>query len=550
MSLDTRGAMSGFAQGFGMMDQYYANRDRQQMAERRLGMQEQQFEDNRAYQQELQGRQRNQWDEEDARGKLQNIFVKANTHGYDSLDENDLSIIQDVGQSRPDLLPPEFSQWADTNQNRQQQIGLAQDRLGQHQQSQQQRQGLQGEHEQLGLQQYTQRQGEQRAERLNPDGDNFTLGAMTGESSKKAKAVQGGMEKFFMGGEPTEEEAKALKDSPVDLTYIGTPEMTADMHAIDEQMKLLEQGEEVILQEALDAINNIYDFQVGEGKRITSILPGKEPGTLVFGLDVEDEDGARHAPMTQNRGKVADGDNYVKQVKVEDLIESLAGAKSLHVAFTTNPEAKERLNSWAVAQGMLPEQQRQEQWVTSTDEHGRVTRINAQTGKAESVHGALPAHSAGGGAKQDQFIQERVTSTMDNLQRLTVQEGEFGPLAPEIRQEQETRLLGTMAQEVFGPEGTPEMAQGLLQVARSEGRQPTMQDVQWILEETRRGEEAAMREMQQQSQQPGLQPPESAQSSSGLTWQGVRSGINDVLRPGTPSPTMSRLEEYHGMTPR
>lgn len=545
MALDTRGVMSGFAQGFGMMDNHYANRDRREMANRRMEMAEQQFADNRDWNQEVQGRKRAAWDEEDARGRMQNIFAKASSHGYDSLDETDLQTLTEINETRPDLLPPEFRQHVATNQNRQQQIGLAEERAGQFQQSQQERQGLQQQREQMGLQQFTERQGQQRAERLNPEGDSFTLGAMTGKTSKKAQAVQGGLEKFFMGGEPSEEETQALKDSPVNLTYIGTPEMTADMKAIDEQMRLLEQGEEVVLQEALDAINNIYDFQVGEGKRITSILPGKEPGTLVFGLDVEGEEGTYHAPMTEGRGTQADGDDRVKHVKVDDLLESLAGAKSLHVAFTTNPEAKERLNNWATAQGYYSQPERQERWETVVDEHGRVTRVNAQTGKAESVHGALPSHAAGAAGGDDKYIQERITHTMNNLQRMTLQEGEFGPMAPEIRIEQEARILGNLANEVFGPEGTPEMAQDLLEISRSEGRQPTMQDVQYILQETRRGEQlAAQQNIPQETQ--GLQP-QSPNTSQGLTLENLRSGINDALRPGTPAPSMNRLDEYRGM---
>ena len=551
MSLDTRGIMSGFVQGFGMMDQYHANQHNRRLADRRMEMAEQQFADNRDYEQELRARQRQDWDAADATDRLQNIFAKASSHGYSALDDADLQILTEINTSRPDMLPPEFRQWVQSNQQNQGNIGLVQDRVNQAGQSQQERQGLRQQRDQMGLQQGVERRTPQR---YSMEGNSFTAGSLAGNP----EAVQAGLSRFFEGGEPSEEEAAALLQSPVDLTYIGTPQMTADMQAIDEQMRLLEQGEEVILQEALDAINNIYDFQVGEGKRITSILPGKEPGTLVFGLDIEGEEGADHEPMTEGRRTAADGDGRVKQVRVDDLLENLAGAKSLHVAFTTNPEARERLNNWAVAQGYFskPEQQeQQEQWITTTDEFGRVTRINAQTGRAESVHGHLPNNVLGAGGssqEQDTFLQERITSTINNLQRMTLQEGEFGPMAPEIRMEQESRILGALANEVFGPEGTPEMAQDLLQVARSEGRQPTMQDVQWILEETRRGEQAALEEMERQRQLEAQQQPQQPQQqgAGGVTWQGARQGARDFhgsLQATGPAPSMSRLDEYRGL---
>lgn len=107
--------------------------------------------------------------------------------------------------------------------------------------------------------------------------------------------------------------------------------------------------------EALEAFNTLYATQINKGeggkKRIAAVLPGFEPGTLVFDLQVEPENGKPYrAPMTVGRdSKGLD----VMQVSLGDIAEQLAGYQQM-AQITNTEEFRGRVKQYGQLHGWLP----------------------------------------------------------------------------------------------------------------------------------------------------------------------------------------------------
>lgn len=114
-------------------------------------------------------------------------------------------------------------------------------------------------------------------------------------------------------------------------------------------------------EEALYSINAGFEPLINRGsggkKRIAAGLPGAKPGTMSFDLDVEREDGTRdRQPLTANRGTVDDGDDEVRQVPVENLVNTVQGIRMIRNGFAGAPGGKERAaKMYALLTGKTPE---------------------------------------------------------------------------------------------------------------------------------------------------------------------------------------------------
>lgn len=95
--------------------------------------------------------------------------------------------------------------------------------------------------------------------------------------------------------------------------------------------------------EALESINVLFpEIQTGADdgrkRRVTQVVPGKKPNTLVFGLEVEGDTQTR--PLTV--GRSSDDNDPVKQVSVEDMVKKVASLKQMN-ELKNNPKFRQFL---------------------------------------------------------------------------------------------------------------------------------------------------------------------------------------------------------------
>ncbi|WLD56874.1 hypothetical protein NFC81_09035 [Salinispirillum sp. LH 10-3-1] len=156
----------------------------------------------------------------------------------------------------------------------------------------------------------------------------------------------------------TDEELAMVEElSPIPLSHAIAPERAQDIAVF---LDLLDDSTDTNIHspKVLEAANNIYGHRIGKGKKIVDMMPGNQPGSLVFELEVEGSDGERtRQPMTKQRRTAADGDNEVLQVPVAELMDSLQGLMQLHSAFSESPEIQQRTLNAARTTGMLPQRE-------------------------------------------------------------------------------------------------------------------------------------------------------------------------------------------------
>lgn len=334
MALDTRGFMHGFTQSFGMMDNHYTNQANRELARQRADMEQQKFGLQKEEHEQLSKirgaefeRKQGQWNEEDDKKTIQQFFNDTKALDAETALSNNQERLRQLND--PSRLPPEVQQ---------------------------------------ALQQG------------NPI---LEQGRALQEQIKQRQASA--LESLLTTGEADPE---LLKDAPSGLFIAGTPEMEQALNSVDQQFEMLQQGGSLqATPEFIGAMNLLYDNHLGEGKRITGIYPGKQPGTVVFELEVDDGTGnMRRAPLTVNRGTEAEGDNEIKQVPIEKIIDSLQGAKALHTAVKFDPEARERINRFGVAHGYI---QPQEKWIPAgNNAAGQPLIQNSLTGEVKAVGAA------------------------------------------------------------------------------------------------------------------------------------------------------------------
>lgn len=230
--------------------------------------------------------------------------------------------------------------------------------------------------------------------------------------------AKSGYARLAAGQELSEDQLAAFQRNPwMAPWHVATDEMGA---AIEQAARVADPGDPADLNDpaSIKAVNDMFGPRInrghGKNKRIRAALPGPQPGTLVFELDVEDEGGNRYtAPMTRNRGKAGE-DDEVLATDVGTMVEQVAGYQALRKVLST-PGARERALAYGRALGYLPEPEGR--WETVEGPGGAILQRHTITGELKEIVGREDSDS----------WYSRPTSSMKEAQWL-VQQG----IAPDI----------------------------------------------------------------------------------------------------------------------
>lgn len=418
MALDSRGVMDGFSQGFGLMNSYYDNQHRKEMDLENLEMRK-----------EIQGRQRDEWAHTDkvrsqeADDKtMKSVYAELSSTG--AINPDMLPDIGRVYNADKHKLAPELRQWYESEILKKS-GNEAIDSGG------------------LGL-----REGTAKNRDAKIKADEVKNKVVT---PKKETAF---LERLFGGKELSEEDISVLKNAPTGIQIMGTLEMDQALTEVDKQMEIITAGGNVqVTPEFLGTMNTLYANQIGEGKKIVGIYPGQKEGTVVFELEVEGEEGTYKAPMTSGRGTEADEDNEVKQIPVEDIIDSLQSAKALHMEFKANPQAMNSIKKHGQTLGYIPTV---DSYKTYADENGNTIRRNTDTGKDELVVAGRNQPTGLAGAKADGKTDGKADETLvkewSNHRAMLARgmDPMGGLIAPEAAKEQLSQIDESYALAMFG----------------------------------------------------------------------------------------------------
>lgn len=191
------------------------------------------------------------------------------------------------------------------------------------------------------------------------------------------------------------------EQGPVPLSHAISDEQGAALAVADDLMNP-ETETNLRSPQVIGAMNTIWGPRLGEGKRITAIMPGRQPGTLAFEIEVTGEDGTkRSAPMTRGRATAEEGDDEVMQVPVEAIMGELQDAKALFQAFQQNPEARARVLNHAISQGYIQQPERRDTFDIRELPNGRFGQFNSVTGELVKELSADEAKKAGAGGGLD-----------------------------------------------------------------------------------------------------------------------------------------------------
>lgn len=236
---------------------------------------------------------------------------------------------------------------------------------------------------------------------------------------EKGKLVLG---KVANNLELSDEEIQFLKDNP---TYLAPLNPNMD-EALQTAQRVIDPSDPLDLNddEGLYALNTMFEPLVNRGKggrkRIAAGLPGRTRGTMTFELDVEGEDGNPYrAPMTQNRG-VAGEDDVIREVPVENLVNTAQGYRMIRNAINTNGARENAAKLYAMLTGTKPEQQ--ETWSEPFEMNGGQYQRSNLTGQIREVQSPGDVRKgSGSGAEltpQQEIYAKRLQSEVDHLWRM------------------------------------------------------------------------------------------------------------------------------------
>lgn len=145
--------------------------------------------------------------------------------------------------------------------------------------------------------------------------------------------------------------------------------------------------------EAIESINVLFpEIQTGADdgrkRRVTRVIPGKKPNTLVFGLEVEGDKEMR--PLTVRRS--SDDRDPVKQVSVEDMVKKVASLKQLN-ELKNNPKFRQFLIQRA---GIGEQGQPTYSDITTDEQTGLIGQYEQGTNKFNPLGSASGAAIKGG----------------------------------------------------------------------------------------------------------------------------------------------------------
>ncbi|MAY42266.1 hypothetical protein [Neptuniibacter sp. UBA847] len=125
--------------------------------------------------------------------------------------------------------------------------------------------------------------------------------------------------------------------------------------------------------ESLEAMNVVFNHDINSDRqgvpltgrrKLVSMYPGREPGTVVGAVEMED---GRKVPMTAKRGSEEEGDNTVLQQPVGVMVQKLAAADQMR-QFLLSEAGQKAVASRAQGLGFIPKGKSPEyQLVKSTE---------------------------------------------------------------------------------------------------------------------------------------------------------------------------------------
>ena len=148
------------------------------------------------------------------------------------------------------------------------------------------------------------------------------------EHGKKQEAIKAQEAEYHLGQLEKNPEYVVPKDT-ISWMQAKQPDLfkrpaKEQIDKIDGIMRMMSAGGLPAKQEAVDFFNDLYDSQIGEGKRIVDLYPGQNGG-IIPELEVVGKDGKTYrAPMTVNRGTAEDGDNVVKEIPMQAIFKDVA----------------------------------------------------------------------------------------------------------------------------------------------------------------------------------------------------------------------------------
>lgn len=314
--LDTRGGMDGFAQGFGLVTNFLAQKDQRELQRAQLA---QQAED-RQYGREIQQQEL-------------------------GLRKDDLAHRRDIDQRN----------YADARDQRQYLRQRDSDNAARQDRQFQATYGLQlaGQRQAAARMQREDQRFELQQKQVNHQIDQQDKARQQQQDTLVAKSAYA---KIAAGGDLDEGDLEVFKRNPwMDPRHVLSPQMQDD---VDTAGRVFTGDLNSNSPEALAAVNRVFgpEIQKGSGgqKRVVQVVPGRTPGTVVFELEVTGEDGKKYnAPMTKNRGTANDADDDILEVPIEKLADRVSGYKLLSGAFNT-PEMKQAALKYGRQLGLAP----------------------------------------------------------------------------------------------------------------------------------------------------------------------------------------------------
>ena len=178
------------------------------------------------------------------------------------------------------------------------------------------------------------------------------------------------------GAEPSKKDIEYIKTvsakpgfKQFNMGILMNPDTGTHLDKFDTTMAQVGKGDytSVNSPEFLTSFNYLYrDFIKGNGsdnlkRKVVGIVPARkadgtpDPGNVHLKLEITDKKTGKSylAPATENGGTEAAGDNTVRAVPIQKILEIGTGRRHSYESFNQNPEVKSKLQSIMVQNGMI-----------------------------------------------------------------------------------------------------------------------------------------------------------------------------------------------------
>lgn len=207
---------------------------------------------------------------------------------------------------------------------------------------------------------YSRRKQEERQAGIDAQNAELHQAKMDAYSRQEDEsAIKGAAANMQTGFDPTEEQMAVLQRYGLDNPE-GRQEAEKNLQIVESIMQSGDMSK-FRSKEGIGALNSLLAPDINSDRKgkplsgrreIADIMPGQKPGTAVFELTGEYEDGSPFkAPMTEGRGTEKDGDNVVLQQFVGDIAKKLQGQRAILEGYKNDPEFRAKVDAWFKAKG-------------------------------------------------------------------------------------------------------------------------------------------------------------------------------------------------------